>query len=314
VIALFLAVAAAASETTEEAWPAHKEVWALASSADGKLLASAGSTPNSPVVIWDARTRARLRSIDVNGRATALAFSSRGLLAAGVDNGVALLNPTTGEVLKELGEGDWNDVEAVAFSADGSVLAAVEKYKLHVWRVQDGQALQSVRLDSHAYDVSLSPDGTRVAVATGARKVLLYRVGNNVPENTLEAWDEVHCVAFTPDGASVFYGGWQEIRLHDVRKDRLRWKVMMPEGTSPDCQRALLLDGGAQVAFLSPYGEAAVHRLSDGKRTGYHRKMVEIGSDHVGLAVLPGKLLVEGHGQDVIGVWRLPSLADVKPR
>ncbi|MCI0457026.1 MAG: WD40 repeat domain-containing protein [Gemmataceae bacterium] len=101
----------------------------LALSPNGQCLAAngGGSAPR----IWNIAQRT---AIPLAGETPvhALAWSARGLIAGGTDQGVSLWDGTTGQPQAQL-HGQDEPTTAVAFTADGSLLASASSTGLPVW-------------------------------------------------------------------------------------------------------------------------------------------------------------------------------------
>jgi hypothetical protein len=101
-----------------------------AASADGKVLAL---SDHHSIVLKDARTGTIMRRFDDLG-AGCFALSADGNLLAVADGGVIILDGATGKEKGRLGERKQS-VHALAFSADGRLLAVGLEESVEVWEV-----------------------------------------------------------------------------------------------------------------------------------------------------------------------------------
>jgi WD40 repeat protein/tRNA A-37 threonylcarbamoyl transferase component Bud32 len=162
--------------------PVGAMVHGLAFSADGQRLAAgdAGGT----VTVWSWRRRAvtavcRAGPFDV----FAVCFTPDGTtLASGGRGPVRLFDTETGRLLLKLEGGDY--VSGLAFAAGGRRLAASSLGgfgvgKAHVWQVEDGRGIRTLRgLSSQISQVCLSADGRRLAALAHNWRVGVWEAGS----------------------------------------------------------------------------------------------------------------------------------------
>jgi WD40 repeat protein len=137
----------------------------------------------------------------------ALAFSPKsGLIAAGSYGAVQLLNATTRHPVRTL-DGVAGKVNALAFSADGTLLfAAAGDAGLggvaYQWKVADGTLVRKFEGHRDAiYALALSPDGQTLATGSYDLKIKLWSVANGTELKTLSGHNgAVFGLSFRPDG------------------------------------------------------------------------------------------------------------------
>ncbi len=206
-------------------WPVRD----LAFTPDGNALVL-GSLRGT-VWRWDVATRKTILRFQANAPGQALyacvlSPDGRTLATGGTDRTVRLWDAATGKALKEL-RGHSGDIQSLAFSADGRVLAAgcwpgAQKAPAtaHVWDVKTGKEVS--RLDGHRGVIAclaLSPDG-RVLAAAGNREhaISLWEVATRQRRCLLQGHEfTVIGVAFSDDGRLLATGSADEtLRLWDV--------------------------------------------------------------------------------------------------
>lgn len=162
----------------------------LAFSTDGRVLAGAVSAldsdtrpaHNSGLRLWDASRKTEIRTLDVDQTPLCVAFSAKGLLAAGGQVGGAWLwDASSGTRLATL-QGHGDDVKSVAFTPDGRILAtASADSAIRLWNAS-GQLLATVlALDNGKDWLAVSPEGFFDGTPGGWQKVL-WRVGGGLLE------------------------------------------------------------------------------------------------------------------------------------
>ena len=162
----------------------HGDIWGLAFSPDGRLLA-ASAPLTAHIQLWDWRHHRLLRRFrkvasDLTST-TPLAFSPNGQLLASCTSGsltaaVRIWNVQTGAVVRDLpGPGQISNCDAVAFTPDGRSLVRVSEqmvrpgntlmvYSTRTWQPRWGLQTQPF----HPSTLALSPHG-RWAVLGGYR-------------------------------------------------------------------------------------------------------------------------------------------------
>jgi len=170
-------------------------------SADGSVL------PEPEEALHRAVTTSRL-DLEVQGLGGLLAWSPRGVFVTEGPEGSGLIDirdSETGERVRSF-EGHDGDVNDVAFSPDGSLLASTGKDgRLTVWDPSTGQLLTSLLRDGGAWGPSFSADGSLVAAVWGAADSA--EVGIFEPSSDqVVSWITVpHAIdtALSPDGEKV---------------------------------------------------------------------------------------------------------------
>lgn len=198
-----------------------REVVALAFSADGRTLASAGR--ENRISLWDVVTGRRQRSWVHGlfpGFIFSLAFSPDSpLFVTGHENGkLRLWDPTTGRERANL-IGHAGTVFGVAFSSDGRLLASASSDKtIRLWDIPSGEERATVMVHTGTvFSVVFSPNG-RLLASAGEDTVRLWdpTTGRERANLTGHA-SSSRSVAFSPDSRLLASaGGEARVRLWEV--------------------------------------------------------------------------------------------------
>ncbi len=142
-----------------------------------------------------------------------LAYAPDGkLIALAGFKTVRLLDPATKQPIAEL-TGSADAVRAIAFSRDGSLLAAAgglptRSGEVKIWDVAQHKLLHTIK--GHAdciYAVAFSPDGQTIATASYDKLIKLWDVASEKEIRTFKDHvDSIYALAFTPDGKRLLSG------------------------------------------------------------------------------------------------------------
>jgi WD40 repeat protein len=246
---------------------------------DGRLLAATYALGD--VRIWDVKTRTLLGVHKKHkDNVFAVAFDPTGRkIATGArnDKAVQLWDPDTG---RELGVLPWEmDVRAVAFSADGKLLAAAGYWgDVKVWDLTGKGAEASTPPEAtihHLYagsvlNLAFSPNNRELAwcTNTGRVQVINARTGGEV--RTFRGHDgPVNCVVFSPDGQRLASsGGDRRVRVWSVNAPQEVRSSYLEGGWSYDCafspdDKYVALAGGVNQARPAKHTSIRVWDLDD---------------------------------------------------
>ncbi|RCV47696.1 WD40 repeat domain-containing protein, partial [Marinitenerispora sediminis] len=202
-------------------------ITSVAFSPDGSTLATGEAVGAR---LWDAD--AGEETADLPGPAdyvTSVAFSPDGsTLAAGTavdtagvvdgsDGGaLRLWDTSTGDEAGTLTEHD-STVDAVAFSPDGTVIAACSAGAVRLWDTGTGEETATLTAGEPGRALAFSPDGSTLATGHDDGTVRLRETGTWEETATFPGEERVVSVGFSPDGSTLATGHSDgAVRLWDV--------------------------------------------------------------------------------------------------
>lgn len=229
----------------------------LALSPDGKRLAASQEKTR----IWDVATGQLIRTLD--RRLLSLTFSPDGkMLAADGFNDkrtVELLNPQTGELLRELPANPPRSEQSLAFSPDGKLLAIITgDNTVDLWDVAKGSVIRTFS-DERYVDpptTAFSPDGKLLLISNAPGRAIIKRY--------LDLWDvakgslfrridvsdidslQANSVSFRPDGATFLTAGHTNLSQWDVANGTLLRRFE----AAPDKRASLVADAQHKTILL----------------------------------------------------------------
>lgn len=224
------------------------EILSLAFSPDGRVLASGDS--EAALRLWEMASGRIVRTLHGHrGPVGAVALSPvAGVVASAGGHAIHLWGPAGERPVRTFETASDDNVEALAFSPDGRLLAAGDDLRLRIWEVGSGRELHPSR--GHGLpvgSVAFSPDGKMLASGGEDGVIRLWdarsgrETGPALPQGA-----GVLALAFSRDGRFLVSGGGDGgVSVWDVRAGRRVHSLLGHEkgvlvvAVSPDGRRIL---------------------------------------------------------------------------
>jgi WD40 repeat protein len=178
----------------------------VAFSPDGAIVAA--SCVARQVCLWSSEDGQLLRTLTGHpDYITSVAFSPDGqlLAAGGTHRDIIVWRINDGQVVQRLQMDDHphSSGRQLAFSPDGTYLAAALVTSVRIWHVNDWKLIQRLVGDRYAESIAWSPDSKNLASADGPG-VQLWRVADG---ELLRSWYahrySLNSMAWSPDGEII---------------------------------------------------------------------------------------------------------------
>lgn len=223
---------------------------AVAYSPDGSLVGGGGE--NGQVWIWNAATGRPVGSafppVDRFSGDTVqgLAFSRDGKDLVTIGSSLQVWSVATHSMLRQLVAQTHSFLGSVAFSPDGTLLAAAYGGQVSLWNTVTwqpvGHVMREPQGEGDVQGLAFSRDGTSIAFCTDVGYVGIWNTATQVPLVTASVPKQADRVAFSPDGSQLAVASWGgSVYLFSAATGRL--VRQLPGTTAPANALAYSPDG-----------------------------------------------------------------------
>lgn len=256
-------------------------------------------------------------TVAVRAAISSLAYAPDGeLLALGRYREVELINQKGSAGPTRL-PGLVNQVRALAFSADGKLLAAAggnpaQFGEIKIWRVSDRTELFSFRGHrDNIFAIAFSPDGARLATCSYDKLVKLWDVASGKEISSLkDHTDAVFSLAFSPDGKRLASGSADRtVKIWDVATGQRLYSL----NDALDAVNSIAFHPAGKL--LAGAGADRVIRIWElGETGGKQIKSLIAHEDAINqIAFSPdGKNLVSTGADQLLKLWDAATLVEVQ--
>jgi len=250
-------------------------VGAMAFSPDGRFLAA---SRGDAIQLWDVINPASVTAIGQPlpgppiGDIAALAFSPNGKILASASVGGTIRLWDIANLPRATGIGaplPSNIVGEMAFSPDGKILASASGNMIRLWDTSTGKPVGTPLTSStHIKALAFSPNGSTLAVGSGAGTIQLWDVAIGKPSTTIGGLltlttDTVNAVEFSPDGSTLVAGSEDgTVRLWDVSHPAYTTAIGLPITDASPVLSVALGPDGSTLAVGSSDGTARLWNLN----------------------------------------------------
>jgi len=286
----------------------EKPIRAIALSADGNVLATAGD--GKTIQTFNTETGKGGEPFSINTEAVqALAMLADGRLVSGGGGKVCIWNTgSTWKLAATLGSGDEKSVIAdrvlaLEFSPDGKQLVSgggipSRSGEVKFWNVADGKLVREIP-DAHSdtvFCVSHSRDGARLATCSADKLVKIFDTASGKPLKTLEGHTQhVLSVSWKRDGRMLVSSGADKVgKVWDLLTGEQKKTI---DGFKKEVTIARYFDPANEILLASGDGQ-----INSVKEDGGRNRSYKGSSDYVQTAAISadGSVLIAGGNDGVL--------------
>ncbi|NLS93318.1 MAG: protein kinase [Planctomycetaceae bacterium] len=242
-------------------------------SSDGRWLLTAGGRDGT-AILWDVAARKAKRVFEghTDGVVGARFLSDgRRLVTAGKDMSIRIWEAETGEELFRIVH-DVNEVRNMAVCPHGRHVALTlgrtgPTARLVLWNLETRQYVGDLPAFDRIVGMAFSPDGARLAAASGRDRVRIWDVASREMVGELPVVPAAQaCLAFSPDGRSIALNCWDNsVAVYDAVNGRCKLTL---RGHRGDVRVVAFAPDAERIAFGTTADMVYVHQTISEQGTG----------------------------------------------
>jgi WD40 repeat protein len=185
--------------------------------------------------------------------------------------GTVIMLDLIGKRIRNFGRGSSNDIKALDFSPDGTMLASTGRNLARVWDVATGRLILAIEAGNYMPALAFSTVGNRIAIGrwgifntTDGVKVCALREGPGM-RTFLGMAAKIEKKAFSPDGRLIaaLADDWQ-VGVWETATGRLRYLFGIPPGVFSD-NTGIAFDTSSRRLAVSAYENATLWDTEGGR-------------------------------------------------
>jgi WD40 repeat protein/serine/threonine protein kinase len=231
-------------------------------SPDGKRLVIVNNRTQDKIDLYDVASGDKIRVLKPNYIVNCIAFSPRSnRIASGGDRIVDIWDISSGHKLVSF-KGHTAEVDAVAFSPDGSRLVSIDRERtLKLWEASTGVEMLSLKNPQSLFAVRFNPAGDRIVAKAGyalRSQPIVWEA--TAREDLLSVTASSSSVHFSPDGTKILSSTtWTAVSapaIWDVKTGEMLVHFPVTDGVST--LGTAFSPSGAQIVSANGKGEVSL--------------------------------------------------------
>ncbi len=190
-----------------------EEIWSLAISPDGELLASGNSSGTIKLFNRQNKDRKKILSQEQNViRALVFRPNTNQLISGDGDGNIQVWNRQNSDLERQL-QGHSASIWSLAISPDGQTLvSSSEDESIRIWNLTTGEANAIIfSHDTVVYAVAFSPDGRVFASAGKDKRIKIWDAKERSLLRSFQGHQNaIRAIAISPDGQYLVSGSWDK--------------------------------------------------------------------------------------------------------